>query len=167
MLLSLNGISQTAPGVDSVDLNRYSGLWYEIAVMGSDIDKGCRCPTEEFEYIPGRKYVTVIDKCIRFKNGRSVISEKKMKAFIFRTSANKMFKLQFLWPLRSEYEIISLNSEYSWTVISFPHKETLYILYRDSFMPGHKFNEVMHIIKDKGYNTSSIQKTLQNCDIIE
>jgi len=162
-----NGFSQINLTVDSVDLSRYSGLWYEIASSHPDVENDCHCTTEEYEFIPGRKFIQITTKCIRFNKGRSVVSVNKIKAFPCRNANNTKFRLQSMWLLRNDYSIIGLDAGYNWAIILVPSRETVYILSRDSFIPTHQFNEILNIIRNKGYNIKAFEKIPQNCDIIE
>jgi lipocalin len=167
LVLHLNNcISQDAIENFSVDLSRFSGLWYEIA---SNVPEAniCHCATDEFEFIPGRRFIKITSKCILFKDGLSVMQARRIKAFPCRNPNNSKFKLQSCWPFRRQYEIIALGKDYSWAAVLIPSKEALFILNRDSFIPAHYYSAILNTIRDRGYITAKIEKTPQNCDIIE
>lgn len=160
-------LSQTLTTVDTVDLNRYMGLWYEIASFPAPFQKGCRCSTAEYSPGTDNKTVHIMNRCIRFKNNRSKMIHAKARAFAVKGSGNSKLKVQFIWPFRGDYYIIGLAQDYSWAIVGEPKRKYLWILSRDSFMPAHTYNEIIAVIRSKGYDTGRITKSPRNCDIPE
>jgi apolipoprotein D and lipocalin family protein len=159
--------SQPLLTVDSVDIYRYSGRWYEIASYPATFQKGCRCTTAEYEVIPHKECIRVTNRCIRYKNDRLKLTVANAKAYPQKGSNNSKLKVQFFWPFRGDYYIIGLAKDYSWAVIGHPERKYLWIISRESFMPARTYNEILNIIADKGYNCNRLVKTPQNCDIVE
>jgi apolipoprotein D and lipocalin family protein len=159
--------SQPLQTVDRVDLDRYLGRWYDIASYPASFQKGCHCSTADYEIVPGKKYIRVVNRCVKFKNGKSKISMAKGKAFVVEGSNNTKLKVQFFWPFRGDYYIIGLADDYSWALIGHPARKYLWILSRESFMPTDTYKQILEIIREKGYDLKKLQKTPQNCDIPE
>jgi apolipoprotein D and lipocalin family protein len=167
LLLSVNMMivmSQSLQTVDHVDLDKYLGRWYDIASYPASFQKGCRCTTADYELVPGKKYIRVTNRCIRFKNGRSKISKIQGKAFVVEGSGNAKLKVRFFWPFSGDYYIIGLADDYSWAVVGHPDRKYLWILSRESFMPTDTYNQILSLIKSKGYDLKKLQKTPQDCD---
>ncbi len=167
LLIGLNGnaVSQSLQTVDHVDLDKYLGRWYEIASYPASFQKGCRCTTADYAREPGKKYIRVTNRCIRFRNGKSKMSVIHGKAFVVPGSNNSKLKVQFFWPFRGDYYIIGLADDYSWAVVGHPGRKYLWILSRESYMPSYTFNHILTIIKSKGYDLKILQRTPQECDI--
>ena len=92
--------SQTLQTVSSVDVNRYSGKWYEIASYPQRFQKGCHCTTAEYTLSPDG-YLIVENRCNRGSvNGKQ--SYIKGKAFIEKNSGNAKLKVQFFCILTSK-----------------------------------------------------------------
>jgi apolipoprotein D and lipocalin family protein len=155
---------QSLETVERVDLDRYMGRWYDIASYPAIFQKGCRCTTADYEQVPGKSYIGVTNRCVKYKNGRSRLSLARAKAFIVAGSSNSKLKVQFFWPFRGDYWIIGLAEDYSWAIVGHPKRKYLWILNRDSYMPTDTYNHVLQIIKEKGYDLKPIQKTPQHCD---
>jgi apolipoprotein D and lipocalin family protein len=169
ILLLLSGnmmivMSQSLQTVDHVDLDKYLGRWYDIGSYPASFQKGCRCTTADYELVPGKKYIRVTNRCIRFKNGRSKISKIKGKAFVVEGSGNAKLKVRFFWPFSGDYYIIGLAGDYSWAVVGHPDRKYLWILSRESFMPTDTYNHILSLIKNRGYDLKKLQKTPQDCD---
>jgi apolipoprotein D and lipocalin family protein len=160
-----NAVSQSLQTVDHVDLDKYLGRWYEIASYPARFEKGCRCTTADYEEMPGKRYIGVTNRCIRFRNGKSKMSLVHGKAFVVSGSRNAKLKVQFFWPFRGDYYIIGVADDYSWAVVGHPKRKYLWILSRESYMPTDTYNHILIVIKSRGYNLKIIQKTPQECDI--
>jgi apolipoprotein D and lipocalin family protein len=160
----MNAMSQNLQTVDHVDLDKYLGRWYDIASYPASFQKGCRCTTADYELVPGKKYIRVTNRCIRFKNGRSKMSKINGKAFVVEGSNNARLKVRFFWPFSGDYYIIGLADDYSWAVVGHPNRKYLWILSRESFMPTDSYNHILSLIKSKGYDLKILQKTSQDCD---
>jgi apolipoprotein D and lipocalin family protein len=159
-----NAMNQTLQTVDHVELDKYLGRWNEIASYPARFQKGCRCSTADYELVPGKAYIRVINRCIRFKNGKSKLARIQGKAFVVPESGNAKLKVQFFWPFRGDYYIIGLAEDYSWAVVGHPQRKYLWILSRESYMPSHTYSYILDFVKSKGYNPAILQKTEQDCD---
>jgi apolipoprotein D and lipocalin family protein len=153
--------------VKNVDLDQYMGRWYDIASYPAFFQKGCRCTTADYELVPNKDYVRVINRCIRFKRGRSKLSTVIGKAYPVKGSGNSKLKVQFFWPFKGDYYIIGLAEDYSWAIVGHPKRKYLWILSRESLLPAVTYNEILKILQSKGYDVNRLVKTPQNCDIIE
>ncbi len=162
MVFSAHG--QPLQTVERVDLEKYLGRWYDLASYPVSFQKGCRCTTAEYELVGGKKYIRVVNRCVKFKNGKSKISVARGKAFVVEGSGNARLKVQFFWPFRGDYFIIGLADDYSWAIVGHPQRKYLWILSRESYMPTDLYNHLLQVIKEKGYDLKPIQKTPQNCD---
>ena len=162
MPVSIN--SQPLQTVEYVDPVKYSGRWYEFASYPTTFQKGCRCTTADYELVPGKKYIRVTNRCVKFRNGKSKISIITGKAFVVKGSNNSKLQVQFFWPFRGDYFIIGLAGDYSWAIVGHPTRKYLRILSRESYMPTHTYNEILGLVRQKGYDTGLLVKTPRNCD---
>jgi len=150
--------------VKSVDLEKYVGFWYEIASFPASFQKGCRCSTAEYQFVPGKKYIRVINKCLKLTARGSKMSVAKGKAFPVKGSGNAQLKVQFLWPFRGDYYIIDLADDYRYVVVGHPGRDYLWILSREPYMTNDTYTRLVEIIKGKGFDVGRLQKTEQNCE---
>jgi apolipoprotein D and lipocalin family protein len=153
--------------VEQVDLMKYLGRWFDIASYPAGFQKDCRCTTADYESVAGKSYIRVINRCVKFKNGRSRLSVARGKAFLVEGSNNARWKVQFFWPFRGDYYIIGLADDYSWAIVGHPQRKYLWMLSRESYMSTDQYNQALQIIREKGYDMNRIQKTPQNCDTPE
>ena len=64
LLLPLSAVSRELPVVEKVDLNRYTGLWYEIARLPHFFQRGCINSRAEYR-LNQDGTVAVINRCER------------------------------------------------------------------------------------------------------
>lgn len=145
--------------VAQVDLQKYSGLWYEIAAFPQRFQKGCHCTTAEYK-LTKHDYVKVINKCFKDSvDGKLETAEGK--AFVQENSGNAKLKVQFFWPFKGKYWIIDLAKDYSYAVVGHPNREYLWILSRTPEMDPELYQKIVKLVESKGFDSSQLQKTVQ------
>lgn len=145
--------------VDHVDLDRYTGKWYEIAAYPKRFEKGCQCTTAEY-MMCDRGYVMVRNRCRKGGRGADT-SEANGKAFVTKNSGNAKLKVQFFWPFRAKYWIIDLGADYSYTVVSDPKRRSLWVLSRTPHMSDDVYTDIITRIKYQGLDEKKLKKTVQ------
>jgi len=151
--------SQTLQTVPIVDLQKYSGKWFEIASFPQQFQKGCHCTTAEYT-ISEKGYVIVENRCNRDSiNGKQ--SYIKGKAFGDKNTGNAKLKVQFFWPFRAKYWIIDLANDYSYAVVSNPNKKYLWILSRTPKMDIEIYQQIIKRLMEKGFDLTKLQNTVQ------
>jgi apolipoprotein D and lipocalin family protein len=152
--------SQPLETVKNVDLTKYMGKWYEIALFPQSFEKGCNCTTAEYSF--EKDFVRVINSCNRGGvNGKLTLA--RGKAFVLKGSNNSKLKVQFFWPFKGKYWIIDLADDYSYAVVGAPNRKYLWILARKSSIDNTLYDEIVKRIAEKGFDVSKLVKTNQNC----
>ncbi len=150
----------TPTAVGSVDLEKYAGLWYELASFPASFQKGCHCTTAEYQ-LTGKQWIRVINRCRRNAvDGKE--SGIKGRAYPVEGSNNTKLKVQFFWPFRGDYHIIMLAEDYSWAVVVSGTKY-LWILSRSPEMDENLLEDLTIKLNAKGYDMSRLQRTVQEC----
>jgi apolipoprotein D and lipocalin family protein len=159
--LALTGCSSNQPleTVDSVDLQRYQGTWYEIASFPQRFQKGCHCTSATYTATQ-EDFVVVENRCRKDSiNGEE--SYIKGKAYIVENTNNAKLEVEFFWPFKGDYWIIDLDKDYQYAVVGHPNREYLWILSRTPQMSDSLYNEITKRIAAKGFDLSILQKTVQ------
>jgi apolipoprotein D and lipocalin family protein len=157
-IMGCNAQQDSLISVKEVDLNRYAGIWYEIASYPQRFQKGCRCTTAEYQ-LTGKSYIKVINKCQ--KPGK--FAKIEGKAFPVKGSENTKLKVQFFWPFKADYWIIDLDPDYKWAVVSNGSKKYLWILARRPFLDEEIYQKIIQKLQLKGFDTTQLKKTAQDC----
>jgi apolipoprotein D and lipocalin family protein len=151
--------AQALRTVSHVDLQRYTGTWYEIASFPQRFTKGCQATTATYTNTD-KGYVIVENRCRRNSlTGKS--SSIKGKAFVVPNSGNAKLKVQFFWPMRGKYWIIDLADDYSYAVVGHPDRKYLWILSRTPTMPDDVYQGILDRVKANGYALEKLQRTPQ------
>jgi len=160
-LLSLSSCksNNTLQTVKQVDLNKYSGKWYEIAAYPQWFEKGCSNTTATYTAKDG--YIEVFNSSIK----KNKINNIKGKAFVVKGSDNTKLKVQFFFPFKGNYWIIDLADDYSWAVVSDPKKKTLWILSRTPTIELPIYDKIIQNIIQKGFDLTKLKKTDQSLNI--
>ena len=159
LLFSKISIAQDLETVSGVDLQKYSGKWFEIASFPQRFQKGCNCTTAEYT-LTSKNYLIVENRCKKDSlNGKSLYI--KGKVFSEKNTGNAKLKVQFFWPFKGKYWILDLAADYSYAVVGHPNRNYLWILSRTASMDNVVYQEIVSRIEAKGYDVSKILKTKQ------
>ena len=148
--------------VDSVDLERYLGKWYEIASYPAWFQKGCTASTAEYSLLPDGK-IRVVNRC-RKDRPDGPLKESKGKAEIVDTATNAKLKVWFFWPFKGNYWIIDLDPDYKWAVVGEPSREYLWILSRTPTMDEAVYQGILKRLPQKGYDPARLLRTDQRAN---
>lgn len=141
-----------------VNLEKYQGRWYEISTIPIRPQKGCKCTYAEYT-VTDKGYVKVYNHCI--KKGK--VSDITGKAFVKDTTTNAKLAVQFFWPFKGDYWILAIDDNYKWVVVGAPSRDNLWILSRTRTMSDELYNKLLTIAQSKGFDTSRLVKTVQDC----
>lgn len=151
--------------VENVDLERYQGLWYEIASYPQFFSKSCNCTQAEY-YIRSNGSVKVINTC-RLGSTSGFLNKIIGTALAMPGSNNSKLNVSFFGKpsaMNSNYWIIELDEDYSYAVVSDPTRSTLFILSRNSAMDPVKYDAIVERMQNLGFNIRKLKKTKQqNC----
>ncbi len=133
--------------VDSVDLMRYVGRWYEIASYPAWFQKGCTGSMAEYTLLPDGK-IRVINSC-RKGSLEGKLKQSKGTAEVVDTETNAKLKVWFFWPFKGNYWIIDLDPGYQWAVVGEPKRKYLWILSRTPTMDKNLYQEILSRLPGK------------------
>ena len=141
--------------VDRVEIEKFMGNWYVMAGRFTPFEKDVHNGIETYSWNETEKR---IDIAFTY-NKKSFDGEQKsypQKGWIYNTSTNAHWKVQPFWPLKFDYLIIDLASDYSWTVIGVPNQDYVWIMARDYTISRSKLDEIIKSMADKGYNMKNL-----------
>jgi apolipoprotein D and lipocalin family protein len=144
--------------VASVDLNRYLGVWHEIARYPNIFQKGCLESAASY-VLREDGDIQVVNSCRDAEDGRT--RQAKGRAWVVDTTTNARLKVSFFWPFRGDYWIIDLGKDYDYAVVSAPSMKYLWILSRTPNMEETRYQEIVARLKDRGFDIAKLNRTLQ------
>jgi len=146
--------------VDSLDLEKYAGKWYEIASFPNWFERNCFCTTAEYALMEG--FVKVTNSC-RKGSPEGKLAVATGKARPVPSSNNSQLKVQFQWPFKGDYWVIALDEGYQYAMVGHPKKKYLWILSRTPGLDNEAYQNLLRIAEDKGYDVNRLQRTVQSC----
>lgn len=156
LLISCSMETKTLKTVETMELEKYMGKWYDIAHFPATFLSGCENITAEYS-LTEKNYVRVFNQCIKSKNGK--VKSIKGKAFKVEDSNNTKFKVQFFWPFKADYWILELDPDYQYAVVGGPSRTYAWILARTPYLEEDIIIQLMDVLKDKGFEVELMERT--------
>ncbi|EKF73898.1 outer membrane lipoprotein Blc [Alcanivorax hongdengensis A-11-3] len=164
LLLSACGGQDQAPleTVKQVDLERYTGTWYEIARLPQWFQRGCYDSTATYSLNPDGS-INVVNRC---RKGDDNSEEAHGTATVVDGSGNAKLKVRFdnwfsrLFPTITEgnYWILALDQNYQSVVIGEPGREYLWILARQPQLSEDRYQALVSIARDKDFPVDQLKR---------
>lgn len=160
----LAGCPRPLQTVDFVDLDRYQGLWYQVAGYPFGPSLGLVGITAEYTLLPNES-VRVVNRGFEgsFDGPEDVIEGV---ARVTDPATNAKLGVSFPSVLggffEARYWIIDLDElDYQYAVVSDPTRTTLFVLHRDP-TPGDEFlNGIIDSLVERGFIRNRIELTPQ------
>ncbi len=143
---------QTVP---QVDLPRFMGQWYVIAAIPTFIEKDPHNPIEEYKANIDGSIATTFSFHQGGFNGPFKIYHPT--GFVVPDSGNAEWKMQFVWPFKSEYLIVYLSDDYQHTIIARNKRDYVWLMSRSPNMDTQTYSDLVAKIKAMGYDISKLR----------
>jgi apolipoprotein D and lipocalin family protein len=144
--------------VSHVDLSRYVGTWYEIASFPQSFQKGCVATTATYT-VREDGDIDVLNRC-RKDSLDGPEKSARGRARVVDRATNAKLEVSFFRPFWGDYWIVDLGAGYEYAVVGHPGRDYLWILGRAPAMPEATYEGILARLKDKGYDTSRLKRTL-------
>ena len=139
----------------AVNLDAFMGDWYVVANIPTFIEKGAHNAIESYSRQPDN----VIDTTFKFNKGSFSGPKKEYNptGFVTDDSSNAEWKMQFLWPFKSEYIIVYVDPAYKYTIVGRTKRDYVWIMARKSNINERDLQKLINIAVDEGYDRTAIQ----------
>ena len=157
--------AQQVQAVSRVDLNRYTGTWFEIARLPNKFQTQCvaNVSAEYVQRADGQ--LDVINRCLK---ADGMTEAAVGRARIADTLSNAKLKVRFapawlswLPSVWADYWVIDLASDYTTAAIGEASHQYLWILARNRSLPEAQYQEIIQRLAKQGYDTAALVKTRQ------
>ena len=150
--------------VNFVNLQKYSGMWYEIAKIPNSFQKKCARNTTAAYQLRSDGNINVVNRCIEADGS---VNEAKGIAKVVDSKSNAKLKVSFVRILGislfwGDYWIIGLDKEYKFAVVGTPSRKYGWILSRTPKLSGEEMQEAFSILKQQGYDPKDFEMTEQD-----
>lgn len=118
--------------VKPFNMNRYLGKWYEIARLPNAVEKNLKSLTEEYSAIGEDKF-KVVTKAYNFKKGKWKEATGTIR--FAGTEDVGMLKVSYLGPFYMSYNVLAVDADYRYALVSGSGLDYLWILSREMTIP--------------------------------
>ena len=137
--------------VDSIEIEKYMGKWYEIARYENSFQRNCGGTTAEYKLI-GKK-VQVINTCEKIdRPGKKQVAHGT--ASVTDEKTNAKLKVSFVpffqrWGwFGGKYWILEIGDNYEYAVVGEPKRKFLWILSRTKRLPDSTYANLLDKIEN-------------------
>lgn len=147
--------------VPRVDLERYTGTWYEVARLPNRFQKQCvgNVTADYAQLADGR--IEVINRCL---TDGGVVDEAHGVARVVEGSDNAKLEVSFVslfgWNLFwGDYWILDLGKDYQYAVVGEPKRKYAWILSRTPELPVQTRRHIDRLLTQAGYDPGDFVQT--------
>lgn len=145
------------PTVAAVDLQRYAGAWYEIALLPNRFQKQCVADTQARYRIDGDR-VEVINRC---RTAKGEVDRTAGHAKSVEGSANAKLRVTFFWPFYGNYWVLDLDPDYQQVLIGEPGRKYAWVLSRTPQLDEAVLQRLLGRAAELGFDRTAFQRTPQ------
>ena len=166
-LIAADHASEELKVVPELDLQRYSGLWYEIARLPNRFQKGCARDVTATYVLLEDGTVSVTNSCLERDGGLKKAQGVARKADAAEPSSKLKVRfapsiLSFLPFVWGDYWVIELAPDYSYSVVGVPSRDYLWILARTPRIEASLYNQILAAVARQGYDPGRLIETPQS-----
>ncbi len=144
--------------VPKVDIGRFVGDWYVIAVIPTFLEKDAYDAKESYRLEPDGS----IDVTFTYRKGSFESEQKQLKSHAFvQNDAGNTWGIQFIWPFKADYRISYVADDYSATVITREKRDHVWIMSRTKTMPEAELQRLIDLAVKQGYDAAEIVRVPQ------
>lgn len=156
----------TPQPVDELDLDRYTGLWYEIARLPNKFQRKCaRDVTAHYARLDERR-IEVVNSCTR-EDGQRIASSGVARLahrggpaakLEVRFAPGWLSWLPWVW---ADYWILEVGPAYEYALVGTPNREYLWVLSREPDLGPAAWEHLLGVAQEQGYDVDQLVVTPQ------
>lgn len=145
------------PTVPAVDLTRYAGAWYEIALLPNRFQKQCVADTQARYRLDGER-VEVVNRC---RQSDGSVDSVKGHAKVVEGSNNAKLRVSFFWPFYGDYWVLALDADYRQVLVGAPSRKYAWVLSRTPQMDEAALQALLERAAQLGFDKAAFKRTPQ------
>ncbi len=152
--------------VPAVDLDRYTGRWYEIAKIPNRFQRQCVSDTSANYARNANGTIAVVNRC-RTTDGR--LDEAHAIARVADPRTNAKLQVSFFsllgWrPIWGDYWVLALGPDYEYAVVGEPGRQYGWILARTPTLPLAAREAIDNQLRARGYDPALFENSPHSAD---
>jgi len=144
--------------VAQLDLERYSGVWYEIERLPNSFEEGLSCVQAAYS-------LNADGSIIVENHGYGEDGWEKVKGKALRKDNSKPgeIKVTFFWPFYGDYYVLDLDKDYQYALVGAPSRKYLWILARQPDLPESRISALKQKAQALGFETGLMERISHEC----
>jgi len=157
LLSRLSACQSTLPPLKTepkVDLARFMGDWYVIANIPTSIEKDAHNAVESYRLDTDGSIATTFT----FRDGAFDGKVKRYcpRGFVENDGSNAIWGMQFLWPIKADYRIVYVSSDYQRTIIGREKRDNVWIMARTPQIPEAELEDLRQRVAREAYDLGKL-----------
>ncbi len=140
--------------VDPFDKHRYLGTWHEVARLPNQIEKDLRDLTEEY-LLNNDGTMTVVTRAFNTVKNKPIEAAGTIK---FRGAETRgQLKVAYYLPIYLDYNLLDIDDNYRYALVSGSGMGYLWLLSRESSMPEEMKQRFLNKATSLGFDISKLE----------
>jgi len=148
-------IPDGAVAVEPFDMKRYLGQWNEIARLPNSFEKHIQDLTEHYGFGDDEDTFTVITKGYNYKKEKWTTVNGTIK-YAGKPDVGKL-KVSYFGPFYANYNILALDENYQYAMVSGSGLSYLWLLSRETTMPDDVKIRFLKIANEIGFEIGELE----------
>ena len=150
------------PVVKNLDIERFMGRWYVIALIPNWIEEGATNSYDDY-VLNDDGTIDITYKTIKDGKERMI----KQQGFVIDNQLPSRWEIKFIKPwvpfYKAPYEVVILDDEYSYMAVGHPDNTFGWIMSRTTSIDDVIYNNILLELSEKfGYNKDEFEKVLHD-----
>lgn len=150
--------AQSVTPVPKLDLNRFAGVWYQVARLPNKAEKSCTGQPTVL-YALGDKANSF--QMGTFCQGKNDVAEETDSHGKQDKSGNGLLKVSHLVLLSTKYDVFAIGAAYEWALVGTPNHKSLSVLYRNPVIAPDLMAQLESKASAEGFHTEKLVKPAQ------
>lgn len=135
--------------VDSLDVHRFMGTWYEIARFDHSFERGLTHATAHYS-LKNDGSIAVTNSGLKDGRLKTTVGKAKM------TDTAGLLRVSFFGPFYSDYRVMLVSADYKYAIIGSKNSKYLWILSRTPDIPSAELDKIKSFITSRGYDLEDL-----------
>ncbi len=147
------------PDVPQVDLPRFMGDWYVIASIPTPFEGGAHNAVESYKLDADGTIATTFS----YRDGSFDGKVKTMhpRGYVLDKESNAVWAMQFFWPIKSDFRIAYVSSDYKRTIIAREKRDYVWIMARAPSISAEEYARLKKLVTGFGYDVEQLERVPQ------
>ena len=135
--------------VDSLDVHRFMGTWYEIARFDHSFERGLTHATAHYS-LKNDGSIAVTNSGLKDGRLKTTVGKAKM------TDTAGLLRVSFYGPFYSDYRVLMVTDDYRYALVGSGNGNYLWILARVPEVAPEILDLIVDVARQRGYDTDRL-----------